>query len=810
MDWRGVYDGAQPNLLRSLPRYPLASTPYVVPFREPLAQEPQPERRRAQSQSLFEFLASGTISIPGSTTTAFMTQMGQISRYIKAHAVGGVPLCPASVYMEIALEALATLDHSDSSQKVKVFEDLHFDKPLIYSDHLQDSTEFDIRTELDSRNTEELTVTTSSAKHQVHFSGRLSQKPVNMLAENMVKKQAYVKRQMRNFAQDPTATPLETLSTRTIYEAIFPRVVDYSEPYLSLKSLTISASGLEGYGSFQLSSSALEGQFICPPAFVDTLLHAAGFMANASVTPDVACICAQVERAVVPGGRPEIYKHEMKVYCSLLDVGHSIVADAYALDRNGEVIAFVEGMSFKKLQLRSFKAHLSRMAKPSAPVPLRTTPTPLSTVKEQRPIAINKEGTAKKSENIEAIVRSIFGEICGIDGDHATGGLMELGVDSLLVIELAQSIQGRFPNAEISKSDLENCSTVEELVGIVNHGFKQGLSSESALPGLTRDNSPISITPGTATPPAISLPLNVAEPTPELEALFQETCGLDLTEDEKSHPLTTLGVDSLLSIELAHELRGRFGLSVDEDHESISSLTFRQLEDLYKKKQSSELSVAPAHGKQPEQTAIRTPGKAASGPFPQLLQQQQQGTSRAELCVFHDGSGLCSMYSRLRDINRTVYGVFSLDAASPDPSIRRMEDLAASYIEAGNLGTKEDIILGGKLPIYLLQAVRSCAEDANADGYARRLVLWWGAGLRSFSATAQARWHRQGCDPYRLAVPNRAPGPPTRSYIPRREEAAEGQGIGLGGREAGAGCHRSTVPETRAAPAGLQPGKECR
>ncbi len=711
VDWRGIYDGVHPKLLRSLPRYPLVSASYVVPFREPLSQDPQPERRRAQSQPQFEFLASGTISIPGSTTTAFMTKMTQVSKYIKAHVVGGVPLCPASVYMEVALEALATLDRPNSTNDMKVFEDLHFDKPLIYSDDLPDAREFDIRTELDSLCPEGFTVTTSSAKHQVHFSGHLNHKPFDMLSENMIRKQAYVKRQMLNFAQDPAASPLETLSSRTIYNAIFPRVVDYSEPFLTLKKLTITSSGLEGYGSFQLSPAALDGQFVCPPAFVDTLLHAAGFMANASVTADIACICAHVERAVMPSDGPEIYKQEMKVYCSLLDVGHSIVADAYALDGNGKVAGFVEGMSFKKLQLKSFKIHLSRLARPSAPAPIRpTVSTTIPAAKEPRAIAYTREPPAKQPENVETIVRSVLGEVCGIDGGYATGSLMEMGMDSLLIIELAQSIQGRFPNAEVSKSDLENCSTVEELIVTVSHGFKQGSSSESSLPGLTQDNSPISITPGTATPPALSLPPSVAAETiPELEALFNETCGLSLTDDEKGHPLMNLGVDSLLSIELAHELRGRFGLSLDEEHESISSLTFRQLEDLYKKRLSSRLNVAPDDGNQHQkQNGItQIPEKtAANGTFPQTFQRQQNGSPRADLCLFHDGSGLCSMYSRLRDINRTVHGVFSLDAASPDPAIRRMEDLAASYIESGDLGSKGKMILGGELPILSRSAMR--------------------------------------------------------------------------------------------------------
>ncbi|RYP44237.1 hypothetical protein DL768_009270 [Monosporascus sp. mg162] len=697
VNWRGVYEGTSAKFLRFLPRYPLASTPYIVPFREPHAHEVLPDRGKVPAQRPFEFLDSGSISIPGSTKTTFITQMAQISRYIKAHAVGGAALCPASVYMEIALEALATLNHAENNPSMKVFEDLKFDKPLTWSESLHDDATFDIRTELDSQGPEGCAVTTSSQKHQVHFSGRLTQKPASILSETMIRKQAYVKRQLLPFTQDSTASPLETLSSRTIYEAIFPRVVDYAEPFLTLKKLTISPSGLEGCGTFQLSQSALEGQFICPPAFVDTLLHAAGFMANTSVTPDIACICAHVERVVVPCGLSEIYEQEMKVYCSLIDVGHSIVADAYAMDIKGEVISFAEGISFKKLQLKSFKAHLGRLAKSSAPPPIYTTPpSPLLTTKEQRAVTINKDHLTKPSGSVEAAVRTILREVCGIDGDHATGTLAEMGIDSLLNIELAHSIQNRFPNAEVSKSDLENCSTIEEIVSTVYQGFRQGPPNESALPGLTEDNSPISTSPGTVTPPRVALPASTKDTTPELDALFLETCGLNLTDEEKGHPLTALGVDSLLSIELARELRERFGLSIEEDHESVSHLTFRQLEDLYKKRLSSSMRSPSSQGRQQKPAEnIWALEKATKEPFPRPLQYQVNGAPRTKLCLFHDGSGMCSMYAKLRNINRTAHGVFSLDATSPSPAVKRMEDLAAFYIKAGNLGVKEEIILGG-------------------------------------------------------------------------------------------------------------------
>ena len=705
LDWRKIYDGANTKFLRNIPHYPLASTEYVVPFKEPQLAGLQSEERKARSFSPFEFLASGTISIPGSSATAFITQMSQISRYIKAHSVGGVPLCPASVYMEVGLEALATLDQSNSSSCMKVFENLNFDRPLIYSEELQAGAAFDIRTEIDTDKHREFTVRTSSDDHQLHFSGRLSQSSPDSLSENMAVKQAYVKRQLLSFKQESSSFPLETLSSRTIYEVIFPRVVDYADPFLTLKKLTISSSGLEGYGSFQLMPSALDGRFICPPAFVDTLLHAAGFMANTSVTPDIACICTHVDRAVLPSGPPDTFKQEMRIYCSLLDIGHTVVADAYALNEKNDVVGFVEGMSFKKLQLKGFIAHLSRMTKSSNPAQAHTPATAalLASEETHSTTYTKKAPHPDETYNVEATVRTMLKEVCGINGEHASGSLDEMGVDSLLNIELAQAIQNRFPSAEVSKTGLENCSTVEELVETVNQGLKHPeFTPESVLPGLTRDNSPVSMTPGTATPSETSISPEIAEVAPELESLFKETCGLNLSDDEKKHPLITLGVDSLLSIELSHELRARFGLSVDEDQDSISSLTFRQLEDLYKKKLSpgpsvpSSPSLSP--GKQQDQIdlATQTPPKTQNLQFPQPLQKQQSGASRPELFLFHDGSGLCSMYSKLKKLNLTVNGIFSLDAVSPDPAVNSMEDLAMAYIRAGNLSAKEEIILGGK------------------------------------------------------------------------------------------------------------------
>jgi len=85
----------------------------------------------------------------------------------------------------------------------------------------------------------------------------------------------------------------EVFSTRTAYEVIFPRVVEYSREYHTMQSLTAEASRMEGCADVRLPSDYDRGKFVVHPVFIDTLLHVAGFVANLQGQINDAYICSE-------------------------------------------------------------------------------------------------------------------------------------------------------------------------------------------------------------------------------------------------------------------------------------------------------------------------------------------------------------------------------------------------------------------------------------------------------------------------------------------------------------------------------------
>ncbi|KAL7622053.1 polyketide beta-ketoacyl-synthase [Parahypoxylon ruwenzoriense] len=678
--WRDVYHGSSVKFLPSIPKYPLTPSQYLVPFKDP--QFPKDERPDEPQPTPFEFLGLAKPKTSGHLTS-FDTSMTSLSSFIKAHTVAGVPLCPASVLMEVAAEAVDTL-HGTMNNGLYLFEDVVFEKPLVYAEHMENKSS--LRTDLETKGTKEAYFSCLS-QDQLHCAGHISRKSLSEAVDIFTRKQSYVKR-LRRTMQADFGTASDSFSSMIIYQVIFPRVVAYSEPFLTLKQLTISESRLEGLGRFKLGTTASHGRFVCPPPFVDTLLHAAGFIANVYVPPEIACICVSLERAMLPTAEELREGEEMSIYCNLTDIGHSIVADSYVIDSDEKIVAFVEGACFKKIQLRSFNSHLSRLIRE----PTRRPSPPKAPDSSQQKIPLQQSQFF-----VENTIKSIVEEACGVSLETTNSTtLQDVGVDSLMLIEITQLIRNRLPHSEIDEAAIERCTTFQDLVDVVSKASAQASHPNSPPPEMTRTNSPA----GSSIDLPQSLPQNISSVVSPMESLLFETCGIQVEDGMKDLELGTLGVDSLLSIELIDELQGRFGVVIDDSYESISNLTFHRLEALFDKKhQGLNPNLEPPFPQPSADPRLlhSTPTLDLTvGDFQRIIQRQIHGTPKSNVYVFHDGSGHCSMYSRVPDINRTINGIWSPDQLIiPSPKVDRLEQLASLYIKHANLMEQQEIILGG-------------------------------------------------------------------------------------------------------------------
>ncbi|KAF2818864.1 ketoacyl-synt-domain-containing protein [Ophiobolus disseminans] len=685
--WRQVYAGLDVKFLTDIPRYPLAPTTFVVPFVEAAS---KPGNQDAVTRSPFNRFLDGTQST-SARGSVFKSQLSTLAEFIKAHEVSGAPLCPASVYIELALEALYSIKHEQG--RFQTLTDVTFDKPLVYSD---DKSGTDVHTHITAKGS---SFQVLSEGDTLHCAGAIATITEGNIVQDFARRTSYIKRQTQSVAF------VDQFSTRFLYDVIFPRVVAYSGPYITIKQLSIASSGLEGFGTFQIPASGRDG-FVCPPAFTDTLLHAAGFVANSKINADEVCICVKVERITVPGppatADNTIYDREMGIYCGLVEYGDSVIGDAYALDEYGNVVACVEGMHFKRLRQKSFQAHLARtIASSSKPQQAavvahsrkNNTVEPEKISRISRSTSTDRK-TALAGDPTQASIRPMLyntiSEVCGTANADLSGSisLSDIGVDSLLTIELTIALQRQFAGMglSVSGSDIANCETVGQIEEVLE---RAGASQTDHTP--PADQVPV-LSMGQSTP--MSEASVASDDVRRVEEFFQEVCGFSLQGLDKETTLDSLGVDSLLSIELVHGLNHSFGIRLDGV--SISELSVRAFEEAVfpaepePVKQQTPPAQSDYHDVPASDGLITTGVHAFS-----VLLHKGTNTNKAPLYLFHDGSGLSNVYARLTNLDRDVYGVSSIDFSGIDPSITTLESLANCYIAKLDLTSKHTILLGG-------------------------------------------------------------------------------------------------------------------
>ncbi|OIW26903.1 ketoacyl-synt-domain-containing protein [Coniochaeta ligniaria NRRL 30616] len=497
--WREVFAGTSARVT-SLPGHLLEGSKFLIPFQEPrriLQDHSQPHMpgpdalgRVKTGYRLLPWLNAGASSSEDLVLDTDMTILGAL---VSGHDVGGTPICPASVFHELALEAAQTLLQLPETQ-VLVVSGMNFASPLVHVPSSREAAPATVcvrvtRQGSSSSGAADFRITSRNSikgsAETLHCTGTVSVQNINVNTSHWVRDQALVGRQSQHFS-GVGKEHMSTFRTKILYESIFTRVVRYSPEYQSLVYLNVAGSNLEGIGSFKMPSGpGSQTGYLVNPIFTDTLLHAAGFIANLAVGSGEIGICARVE-AIEIAYHDIDYSESFTIYCSLLDIKGAILADAIALNSSGKVVAVVRGMEFKKLQLLTFRQTLSRMSSASMvesrgpereQLPAAAPPTKLQQLQigldnpARRDESTRSSSTEPCSDRpfqvgISQVLKDIVVEVGGFaerDIDY-TKSLGDLGIDSLMQIDIASKLAHLFPGqAGLSHHALSQCETLEAM-----------------------------------------------------------------------------------------------------------------------------------------------------------------------------------------------------------------------------------------------------------------------------------------------------------------------------------------------------------
>lgn len=559
IDWRQAFRyHTQPRFI-SLPELPFFQNEFVVAY--PRESSKIDDARISVPQDVFLGQTIQEANEVNGWTAIYETPIQFLKDFITGHMVCEHALCPASVYHQMALSAAKAMAADDT---VPSLGHIEYVSPLLYASHSTTLVRLEISSTTGASQerfsfevsslAEPIASSDRNSQNQIHCRGQIKIKSAKSTEQKHSRTTQVMRRQIDRLSrQDPHAI-VETLSTRAMYDHVFPRVVTYSKLYQLVQSIRISPDYGEAYARCRVpmspseTLSSVDGASKASAAksiFMDVLLHVAGFVANMSVSSEVACICKEVSSALV-FREPNEDGAYFDVCCTLTSEGGHIVADAQACDENGFMASF-SGMVFQKVQLnkisKAFEITSKRTTQGSTTQPHRVTG---ATVKTSTPTSTQRLGI-KDVPELELPrpafdIRVLVAETCGADLAAAASdaSLEELGFDSLLLIELHGQLSSRYPS--IDATALGECVTVGDLEKLCG-----GRDEASLTPSITATPSPTSC----GTPATDPVDHDVQRMT---RLIVAETCSLDYHVIDSNSELASLGIDSLMIYELESSL----------------------------------------------------------------------------------------------------------------------------------------------------------------------------------------------------------------------------------------------------------------
>lgn len=502
--WRAVFENLQLKpKMTDLPASPMKLKKYHSPAPRELAPGFHDVSMNRPAGTRYALLEK-CVGPNGDTTAEFHTPIQRLGDLIKGHVVCGKPLCPASVYAEMALAAISQAEAADTEDQVFKLSDMSFTRPLLFSQDSPKTISVTIHREERTDIGQVFRVSSLSDQGQLsepklHSFGKIKRQSLLKAAGKLKRTERALARRKATFERGGH----QMFSTATMYKKIFSRVVEYSPQYWAVRKLYVDDDAEEAFASCELPATSTHANYAGHPILLDTMLHVAGFTANLNVDADTVCICHNV--ASVSILRKTIRsRHAFDVHCSnslVSAAAESIFADVHAVDGDG-IIAVMKGVEFKRSKLSKIQAGFEMIAgdfpKTSEKADQHIRPREQRANEEPRPATTELAITVDDYEGstaTESLVTSpasvvdILSKTTGVKPEALTSRtrLAALGVDSLMILELEKKLED-FLGHSPGVSELSMCEfvgDVEALVSVASsaEGFRSPGAERCSLNG---------------------------------------------------------------------------------------------------------------------------------------------------------------------------------------------------------------------------------------------------------------------------------------------------------------------------------------
>ncbi|KAI0015267.1 putative polyketide synthase [Xylariomycetidae sp. FL0641] len=506
----------------------------------------------------------------GIATFAINTEHEMFQHCTKGHAVLGQSLCPASMYVELAIRAVTRLSESDNTCATPCVKDLKISSPLTLGSthsvflrlsrtgHEDRSWAFTIGSRGASDRSSPLNHATGIVVLAIE--GNPLDTPRMQSIQRLVG---------RGPSVDLTdIRSSHALQGKIVYQ-VFDQVVDYAAYYQGVARVVAKDHEALGIVKVPEWESSVMTEAVCDPITLDNFLQVAGIHVNCLSERDAAdvFVCTELGELILSNTFMAT-RREMRTFrvhsTFARSTGKTTVNDIFVFDpATGNLIVSFIGAVFQSVPIKSLARKLAQLNNNQVPVrmseaparivgkPGNIRPDPMSQVsgwgsQTRAPtgsVAIESSGSTVGSADMILLVRELVSRVIEVPVKDIRPGatLVDLGIDSLMSTEILSEIKDQF-GLNISTEEFLGLSDIRSIAQFLKPDQHQQRRYKASIPREDTD------------PPAVTLE--------DIKGFLSELLDIPTAEIERHTLLNDLGIDSLLATEVLSGMQERFGVTI--------------------------------------------------------------------------------------------------------------------------------------------------------------------------------------------------------------------------------------------------------
>ncbi|KAL6230185.1 hypothetical protein BDW75DRAFT_245050 [Aspergillus navahoensis] len=553
------------------------------------------------------------------------TMIKKYEDYISGHFIAQTaPICPATLEMSIVIEALHSLKPElQDSKYLPRIQDVENQSPICVDPSRA------VWVDLEAKDADghawgfKLSSTGNGPASTLHASGALSFQSTSdpqYHSEFSRYERLVGHRRCLSVLNTPDADDI--IQGRNIYKS-FADVVDYGDQYRGLQKLV--GKGNESAGRVTLKHA---GESWLDVHLTDSFSQVGGIWVNCMTDrpPTDMYIAVGFEQWIRSPKIGELYgkAETWDVFAyHHVESEKAYLTDIFIFDSaTGLLAEVILGINYARVAKQAMSKMLARLtpgvtqssvvsAAPSKAAPVAPSTAPVRTpepMNEKKPKA-PKVKKAPAKQDVSGPVKAVLADLAGLEVHEIkdSTSLADLGIDSLMGMEMAKELEGKF-KCSLPEDELVEVTTVQSLIKCVESAVGPVETSSSSEE--EDDDETSSESNGEISDSATSVSGDEG-PEVNITGFLSDFLGVAEDDIKDETLLRDLGVDSLLSTELLTDLATKFGLHLPEDT-MLEELTVQSLSEAINGKAASK-KAAPSGGgsRGPAQESVPVEAPAA-------------------------------------------------------------------------------------------------------------------------------------------------------------------------------------------------------